>query len=115
MKKTKPTIAAERDYSVAKEKNVPISSYFAEDTFSNRIMQDKLPKDVFKKLTDIIDKNKKLDIETANQVAHAMKEWALDNGATHFAHWFQPMTGATAEKHDAFIEFSGEGVIDRFS
>ena len=79
-------------------------------------MQAKLPKSLLPKLKESIDKGKKLDIETANAVAHAMKEWALENGATHFAHWFQPMTGATAEKHDAFIEISGPGeVIERFT
>ncbi len=61
-------------------------------------------------------KTRSLDIDTANVVAHAMKEWAMENGATHFAHWFQPMTGITAEKHDAFIEPTGDGeVIEKFS
>jgi glutamine synthetase len=116
MKNISPIFAVERSYSVQKEKDEPISSYFGENTFNSKVMKNKLAKDVYKKLTDIIDKNKKLDIETANQVAHAMKEWAIESGATHFAHWFQPMTGATAEKHDAFIEPIGEGeVIERFS
>lgn len=116
MKKTKPVIAAERNYQIQMEIDRPISSYFGENTFSSRVMKAKLPKDVYKRLTSIIEKNKKLDIETANTVAHAMKEWAMENGATHFAHWFQPMTGATAEKHDAFIEPSGDcEVIERFS
>ncbi len=116
MKKITPTIATERIYSVEKEKDLPISSYFGEDTFNDKVMQAKLPKVFYAKLKESIDKGKKLDIETANAVAHAMKEWALENGATHFAHWFQPMTGATAEKHDAFIEISGPGeVIERFT
>ncbi|MBN2039398.1 MAG: glutamine synthetase III [Spirochaetes bacterium] len=116
MKKSRPVIAAERTYEVEKEKDQPISTYFGENTFGIKKMKQLLPKDVYKKLVDIKEKDKKLDIETANSVAHAMKEWAIDNGATHFAHWFQPMTGATAEKHDAFIEFSEEGeVIERFS
>jgi glutamine synthetase len=116
MKKITPTIATERSYTVLKEKDLPISSYFGEDTFNDKIMQAKLPKIFYSKLKESIDKGKKLDIETANAVAHAMKEWALENGATHFAHWFQPMTGASAEKHDAFIEISGPGeVIERFT
>lgn len=116
MKKTTPTIATERTYSVEKEKHLPISSYFGEDTFSDKVMQQKLPKSVYAQLRENIEKGKKLDIDTANAVAHAMKEWALENNATHFAHWFQPMTGATAEKHDAFIEIDGVGtVIERFT
>ena len=116
MKKTTPTIATERTYTVEKEKDLPISSYFGEDTFNDKVIQAKLPKVFYAKLKESIEKGKKLDIETANAVAHAMKEWALENGATHFAHWFQPMTGATAEKHDAFIEISGPGeVIERFT
>ncbi|MBN1534091.1 MAG: glutamine synthetase III [Spirochaetes bacterium] len=116
MKRINPTIAAERKYSIEKEKEIPISSYFGEDTFNYRVMEDKLPKDVFKKVLSIIESNGYLDLETANIVAHAMKEWALEKGATHFAHWFQPMTGVTAEKHDAFIEPIGrDEVIERFS
>lgn len=94
----------------------PVSSFFGEDTFNKKVMQEKLPRSIYQKLMSCIEENTKLDIETANSIAHAMKEWAIDNGATHFAHWFQPMTGATAEKHDAFIEFSGiHEVIERFS
>ncbi len=116
MKKVTPTIATERNYTVEKEKDLPISSYFGEDTFNDKVMHAKLPQVFYVKLKDSIEKGKKLDVETANAVAHAMKEWALENGATHFAHWFQPMTGATAEKHDAFIEISGPGeVIERFT
>jgi glutamine synthetase len=116
MKKYSSVIAAERSYPTQKEKNTPISTYFGEDTFNFEAMQKKLPKDVYTKLMERINEDKPLDIQTANSVAHAMKEWAIEKGATHFAHWFQPMTGATAEKHDAFIEFTDEGkVIERFS
>ncbi|OHD66226.1 MAG: glutamine synthetase [Spirochaetes bacterium RBG_13_51_14] len=116
MRKITPTIATERIYKAEKEKDLPISSYFGEETFSQKVMKEKLPKSIYERLMENIDKGKKLDIETANAVAHAMKEWALENGATHFAHWFQPMTGATAEKHDAFIEISGPGeVMERFT
>ena len=116
MKRNSPIIAAERDYVIEKEKDQPISSYFGEDTFNLRVMKEKLPKDTYKKLLQIINQEKPLDIETANSVAHAMKEWAIKKGATHFAHWFQPMTGATAEKHDAFIELTDNcQVMERFS
>ncbi|MFA5755764.1 MAG: glutamine synthetase III [Smithellaceae bacterium] len=116
MKKTKATAAAERHYVIEKEKFVPVSQYFGEDTFNHKVMKQKLPKDTFRKLMEAMNEDKKLDHETANIVAHAMKEWALEKGATHFAHWFQPMTGITAEKHDAFADPCGPGaVIERFS
>jgi glutamine synthetase len=116
MKKMTPTIATERNYTVEKEKCLPISSYFGEDTFNDKAMQAKLPKATYEKLKESMEKGKKLDVKTANAVANAMKKWALEKGATHFAHWFQPMTGSTAEKHDAFIEISGPGeVIERFT
>lgn len=116
MKKTTPTIAAERQYVIEKEKFVPVSEYFGEDTFNDEMMKEKLPKDTFRKLMEAINEDKTLDAETANIVAHAMKAWALEKGATHFAHWFQPMTGITAEKHDAFADPCGPGaVIERFS
>jgi len=116
MKRTEVIIAADRSYAAEREKNVPISCYFGEDTFSTRTMQEKLPAAVFHRLQDTTLRGKKLDLETANAVAHAMKEWAIEKGATHYCHWFQPMTGSTAEKHDAFIEFTDEGEpIERFS
>lgn len=116
MKRTIPITASERNYVIEKEKFVPVSVYYGEDTFSNKVMKEKLPKETYKKIMDAINDDKTLDIETANIVAHAMKEWAIANGATHFAHWFQPMTGITAEKHDAFADPSGIGeVVERFS
>jgi glutamine synthetase len=116
VKKTKPTIAAERKYVVEKEKLIPVSEYYGEDTFSNKVMKERLPKGVYKKMMEAIEEAKALDSETANIVACVMKDWALAKGATHFAHWFQPMTGITAEKHDAFIEVVGPGeVIEKFS
>ena len=116
MKKSRPVIASERNYTIEKEKFVPVSEYYGEDTFNNKIMREKLPKDTYKKLLEAINEDKVLDIATADIVAHAMKEWALEKGATHFAHWFQPMTGTTAEKHDAFADPSGIGeVVERFS
>lgn len=116
MRKSKPVIASERSYIIEKEKFVPVSEYYGEDTFSHKVMKEKLPKDTFKKLMEAINENKVLDIATADIVAHAMKEWALEKGATHFAHWFQPMTGITAEKHDAFVDPVGVGeVVEKFS
>ncbi len=116
MKKTEPIFASERGLPLVREKDQPVSEYFGENTFNLRIMQEKLPKDVYKKLIETIHEGKKLDLETAGAVAHAMKEWAISKGATHYCHWFQPMTGTTAEKHDSFIEFGSYGdVIERFS
>jgi len=116
MKKTRTTTAAERQYLIEKEKFVPVSQYFGEDTFNRKAMKEKLPKEIFKKLMDAIDEGKTIDAKTADVVAEAMKKWALEKGATHFAHWFQPMTGITAEKHDAFVEPCGDGqVMEKFS
>ncbi|MDR3237551.1 MAG: glutamine synthetase III [Spirochaetia bacterium] len=116
MKRNKQSIAAERNYTVERQKNEPVSSYFGELTFNRKVMRDKLPKDIYTKLVAAIDEGETLDLNTANAVAHAMKEWAIDNGATHFAHWFQPMTGSTASKHDAFVEPVDDGrVVERFS
>ena len=67
--------------------------------FNDKIMRAKLPKDIYKALRKTIDNNTHLELDVANSVAVAMKEWAVENGATHFTHWFQPMTGFTAEKH----------------
>jgi len=116
MKKTKQTTAAERQYLIEKEKFVPVSQYFGEDTFNRKAMRERLPKEAFKKLMDAIEARKTIDAKTADVVAEAMKKWALEKGATHFAHWFQPMTGMTAEKHDAFGDPLGVGeIIERFS
>jgi len=83
----------------------PISHYFGSLTFGARQMRDKLPKEVFAKLNSAIRLGKKLDIEIAPTVAQVIKEWAMSHGVTHFCHWFQPQTGLTAEKHDAFFSF----------
>ena len=79
--------------------------------FNDRVMRDKLPKDIYKALRKTINNNTHLEADVANAVAVAMKEWAVENGATHFTHWFQPMTGFTAEKHDSFITPVGNGEI----
>ncbi len=93
-----------------------ISTYFGELTFNKKVMQEKLPQKIYLKLISTITNATPLDRNIADDVAHAMKEWALDNGATHFTHWFQPLRGGTAEKHDAFITYSKTGeIIERFS
>ena len=89
---------------------------FGENVFNDAVMQERLPKKVYKKLKEVINEGKELDLETADVVAHEMKEWAIEKGATHFTHWFQPMTGVTAEKHDSFISPTNDGrVIMEFS
>ncbi len=96
------------------ENNIP--ELFGSLVFSDKIMRDKLPHDMYKALRKTIDNNTHLELDVANAVAVAMKEWAVENGATHFTHWFQPMTGYTAEKHDSFICPVGGGeVIMEFS
>ena len=76
---------------------------FGENVFNDSVMQERLPKKVYKKLHEVIEEGRELDLETADVVAHEMKEWAIEKGATHYTHWFQPLTGVTAEKHDSFI------------
>jgi len=88
--------------------DLPTSSYFGINTFGARQMRDKLPKDVYAKLVAAIRQGKKLDLEIAPTVAQVIKEWAIGRGVTHFTHWFQPQTGLTAEKHDAFLNFDDD-------
>ena len=83
----------------------PTSSYFGVNTFGARQMRDKLPKAVYEKLVAAIRLGHKLDLEIAPTVAQVIKDWAISHGVTHFTHWFQPQTGLTAEKHDAFLTF----------
>ncbi|HLA90142.1 MAG TPA: glutamine synthetase III [Gemmatimonadaceae bacterium] len=83
----------------------PASHYFGSNTFGARHMRDKLPKEVYAKLVASIRLGRKLDLEIAPTVAQVIKEWAVSRGVTHFCHWFQPQTGLTAEKHDAFLAF----------
>ena len=99
-----------------------ISAIFGEDVFNDTVMQQRLPKKAYKELRRTIDEGKELNGDLADIVAEAMKEWAIERGATHYTHWFQPLTGITAEKHDAFIsparkdgsvliEFSGKELV----
>ncbi|MGN0712928.1 MAG: glutamine synthetase III, partial [Anaerovoracaceae bacterium] len=88
-----------------------VTEIFGSNVFDDSVMKDRLPKDVYKQVQRTIKDNKKLDAGIADVVANAMKDWAVEKGATHFTHWFQPMTGITAEKHDGFISPTGEGKI----
>ena len=99
-----------------------VPEMFGTLVFNDTVMKERLPKETYKALKKTIEDGKPLDIHVANVVANAMKNWAIQKGATHFTHWFQPMTGVTAEKHDSFIspinggtqvlmEFSGKELI----
>ena len=102
------------------ENNV-LKQVFATDVFHDEVMQERLPKKVYASFKEIVENGGELDVAIANVIAHAMKEWAVERGATHYTHWFQPMTGITAEKHDSFLnassstkailEFSGKELI----
>lgn len=80
-----------------------VAKIFGEDVFNDTVMQERLPKKVYRDLKKMIQEGKELDLATADVIAHEMKEWAIEKGATHYTHWFQPLTGVTAEKHDSFI------------
>ncbi len=80
-----------------------VADIFGENVFNDTVMQERLPKKVYKNLKKTIEEGKELDLETADVIAHEMKEWAIEKGATHYTHWFLPLTGVTAEKHDSFI------------
>ena len=93
-----------------------VSDYFGCMVFDDRMMRAKLSAEVYASLRKTIDEGMDLDIGVANAVAEAMKNWAVEKGATHYTHWFQPLTGITAEKHDSFISPSPDGsVIMEFS
>ncbi|CUX25895.1 glutamine synthetase III family protein [Clostridium sp. C105KSO13] len=82
---------------------INVADIFGENVFNDTVMQERLPKKVYKNLRETIEEGNELDLATADVIAHEMKEWAIEKGATHYTHWFQPMTGVTAEKHDSFI------------
>ena len=88
-----------------------VSAEYGSLVFTDADMQERLPKPTYKELKRTIDEGEPIDLDIANEVAHAMKEWALEHGATHFTHWFQPLTGITSEKHDAFISPRGDGTV----
>ena len=83
-----------------------VADIFGEAVFNDTVMQERLPKKIYKDLKEIIKEGKELDLATADVIAHEMKEWAIEKGATHYTHWFQPLTGATAEKHLSLIHIS---------
>lgn len=104
-----------RDTGVNYEKE-PLASLFGALVFNDKEMRQRLPKNIFKQLLKTIRQGEALDPSVADVVASAMKDWALENGCTHYTHWFQPMTGSTAEKHDSFIDPSADGsVLSEFS
>mgnify|MGYP000260782376 CR=1 FL=1 len=86
-----------------------LTSIFGTNVFSDAVMRERLPRDIYQRLQRVIREGAEMDISLANVVAGAMKDWAVEKGATHFCHWFQPMTGMTAQKHDAFISPTGDG------
>lgn len=97
-------------------KRLKISEFYGQNTFDLTKLKEKLPKDVYKKLLSTIQTGSRLEVEVANVVAQAVKEWAMAKGVTHYTHWFQPQTGLTAEKHDAFITTEDNGkVLEKFS
>ena len=103
-------------YSKGEWKMVNVPELFGSNVFNDDVMRDKLPKPIYKALKKTIQDGETLDDSVANAVAHAMKEWAIEKGCTHYTHWFQPLTGVTAEKHDSFITPDGDGkVIMTFS
>ena len=88
-----------------------VPELFGSMVFSESVMRDRLPKNVYRALCATIREGRALDPAVADVVAAAMKDWAVSKGATHFTHWFQPMTGITAEKHDAFLSPAGDGTV----
>ena len=93
-----------------------MSEIFGSMVFSDAVMRSRLPEETYREFKDCRDNDRPLPLETANVIAGAMKDWAVEKGATHFTHWFQPMTGLSAEKHDSFISPTDDGgVIMEFS
>lgn len=104
------------NFATSTASKVMSSESFGENVFDRRKMKKMLPKEIYKNVVEAMEGRAKIRSEYANTIAVAMKEWAVNRGATHYTHWFQPLTGASAEKHDSFIELSGPGeVIESFS
>ena len=80
-----------------------VTEYFGCDVFSASVMKERLPAETYAELERTLETGHRLDLNVANVIANAMKDWAIEKGATHYTHWFQPLTGVTAEKHDSFI------------
>lgn len=107
--------AQERVSPEIKALSSKISDFYGSNVFDKRKMRDFLSKEVYEKLMASIEQGELINQEDANQIASAMKTWAMSKGVTHYTHWFQPLTGSTAEKHDSFFEPSGDGAIEKFS
>ena len=91
------------------------AAIFGENVFNETVMKERLPRGAYQRLKETIENGSELDPTIADIVAHAMQEWAVENGATHYTHWFQPLTGVTAEKHDSFIgspDAAGRVIMD---
>jgi glutamine synthetase len=92
------------------------AQYFGKKVFNREKMYKYLPKNVYEKMIDVMDNGAHLDRQVADAVAAGMKQWATENGVTHYTHWFQPLTEGTAEKHDSFIEHDGKGgMVEEFT
>jgi glutamine synthetase len=101
---------------VTDKTNTRASVIFAQNVFTREKMQEYIESNILDELFELMDNEKTLSRDIANSVAIGMKKWAMDHGATHYTHWFQPLTGGTAEKHDAFFDFDGNGKpIEKFS
>ena len=98
-----------------KSPSTKISEFFGANVFDKKKMKDFLSKEVYNKLVSAIDNGELINQEDANHIATAIKSWAMSKGATHYTHWFQPLTGTTAEKHDSFFEPSSDGPIEIFA
>lgn len=103
-----------REQVKLKKFNNKVSDYFGSNVFGPQAMKEYLPGDVYKKLMHSVESGEKLDLGIADAVASGMRSWAISKGATHYTHWFQPLTGTTAEKHDAFFEIEDDKVIEKF-
>lgn len=98
-------------YTYRRERTMELTEVFGSNVFNDKVMKARLPKDVYKALKATIEKGTPLRPDVADVVANAMKDWAIERGATHYTHWFQPLTGITAEKHDAFISPADDGTV----
>lgn len=107
--------AQTREIPEVKAPSSKISEFYGSNVFDKKKMKEYLSKDVFEKLISSINQGELINHDDANQIAAAMKSWAMSKGATHYTHWFQPLTGTTAEKHDSFFEPSGDGAIEKFA
>jgi glutamine synthetase len=89
----------------------PVAELYGSNSFSNAVMRERLPKNIYKEIVAVQNGEKELTLEAAEVVAVAMRDWAIEKGASHYTHWFHPLTGLTAEKHDAFISPTGDGKV----